>query len=617
MIKITNMSYHPGYSHYINQPFFFFSISGYSPHNLKNEILEFDTVMNQFLPAYSSSSIQRFTFESINHRVAILIDLFYKEMNYPMLSNIILQFHNNIAHYYVPILGSELKVIKQFIIWIINILNGNHRELQNNFLKLSRAFKLIMPRGQNPYRILQLSHENNIPWKVLDGNIFQLGWGRKSRLMDSTTTDQTSLISMKLARDKTLTKKLLASVGLPIARSFIIYSRDEAIKMAKELGYPVVIKPANKDGGQGVSAGLSAEKYVLNAYEKARKISSEVMIEKHFEGNDHRLHILNGRLYYAAHRVAPTIAGNGKDTIRFLIQKLNESRKKPVDYGTTISTKLITHDEELEEILEEQNYHLNSILESGKKIKLRRIANVSTGGTSTRIEDLSIIHKDNVELAIKAVNTLRLDIAAVDLLIPDITKSWREVGAIITEVNAKPQVGNNDVLCNAMKMLLKEDGRIPTVLVIGDNNIQFNKNIVKKTKKEDFNIGITTNEKVYKNNRVIADNLTLNAYRSGTMIVNDPSIDAMIMYIENYSMLSEGLAIDKFDILVLLDNTQKIQSYFKEVAYLSRMTSNIFVDKNIKIDKKLLINLNEEVKLLDSDEIENNIVELFTEESKI
>lgn len=617
MLKIKKMTYHHGYTSLMSHPYLLISVSTAELEGSKKLVQEFDTILNKLIPAYSTQFLDVANNAAIFNRIAYAIELFYESIGYPLLSKIIVKQQKNNAQYFIPVLESNINAASKLLQWIISIVNGNRKELGKNFSQLSKLCKMSMPQGVNPYKILRVSYENNIPWRTLDRDIFQLGWGSRSRLFNSTITDQTSRISMKFAQNKLFTKKLLQSVGLPVATSGVVKSQEEAVKVSQKIGYPVVVKPIDQDAGRGVSAGLISEKIMLKAYEKAAKFSKRIMIEKHFEGNDHRLHILHGECYYATQRRAPTIIGDGKNTIKCFIQELNTSRINKQLSGNSIITSTVTkgieEDEELFEILEERKLQLDSVLKNGEVLKLRRIANVSTGGTSTIIEDLSIIHKDNIELAKRAVETLRLDIAAVDFLIPDITKSWMEVGAIIVEVNSMPQIGHNDKLLYALKKLVQNDGRIPTVVVVGDNDIKFNQNVIKKINQKQFNIGITTKQALYKNSEITSNLGVSNAYQGSLRLISDPSIDAIIVYIEDLSMFSRGLAIDKFDSLVLLNSHQQMQKEDQYIKELSDMAHQIIVEKNLQIDHALLNTSEKELLMLGKDEIEDYVVQLFAQ----
>ena len=61
----------------------------------------------------------------------------------------------------------------------------------------------------------------------------------------------TSSESIQRAEDRELFKELCQEIGEPVIPSKITYSLDEAVEAAKEIGYPVVLRPAFTLGGTG------------------------------------------------------------------------------------------------------------------------------------------------------------------------------------------------------------------------------------------------------------------------------------------------------------------------------------------------------------------------------
>jgi len=67
---------------------------------------------------------------------------------------------------------------------------------------------------------------------------------------------------------------------------------------------------------------------------------------------------------------------------------------------------------------------------------MRGTANISTGGTAVDVTD--IIHPDNARVAVRAARAFGLDVAGVDFLSTDISRSYKENGGAICEINASP-----------------------------------------------------------------------------------------------------------------------------------------------------------------------------------
>ncbi|MCT9075232.1 ATP-grasp domain-containing protein [Streptomyces fulvoviolaceus] len=53
-------------------------------------------------------------------------------------------------------------------------------------------------------------------------------------------------------RDKAITRRLLAEHGVPSASSYLAQDADHGVKIARRLGYPVVVKPRGRAGSAGV-----------------------------------------------------------------------------------------------------------------------------------------------------------------------------------------------------------------------------------------------------------------------------------------------------------------------------------------------------------------------------
>jgi [lysine-biosynthesis-protein LysW]--L-2-aminoadipate ligase len=59
--------------------------------------------------------------------------------------------------------------------------------------------------------------------------------------------------------DKLVTTTILASRGIPVPKTVIAYSRDKAIEAARELGYPVVVKPILGSWGRFIARAATED----------------------------------------------------------------------------------------------------------------------------------------------------------------------------------------------------------------------------------------------------------------------------------------------------------------------------------------------------------------------
>jgi len=91
----------------------------------------------------------------------------------------------------------------------------------------------------------------------------------------------TSLETIKKAEDRELFKKTMLEIGEPVPKSTIAHNVEEALEFAKEVGYPVIVRPAYTLGGTGGGIAYNEEelKYIAS---KGLKLSliHQVLIEQ-------------------------------------------------------------------------------------------------------------------------------------------------------------------------------------------------------------------------------------------------------------------------------------------------------------------------------------------------
>ena len=103
---------------------------------------------------------------------------------------------------------------------------------------------------------------------------------------------------------------------------------------------------------------------------------------------------------------------------------------------------------------------------------------ILTGGTAIDVTDL--VHPDNREMAIRAAATVGLDVCGVDFLTPDISRSFKDIGGGICELNAAPgfrmhvapsEGKSRDVAGAVIDMLFPHSApsRIPIAAITGTN----------------------------------------------------------------------------------------------------------------------------------------------------
>ena len=114
----------------------------------------------------------------------------------------------------------------------------------------------------------------------------------------------TPFTSIERAEDRELFKEMCQSIGEPVIPSKITYNLEEAKQAAKEIGYPVVLRPAFTLGGTGGGFAYNEEELIevgLNGFklspvhqvlvEKSVKGYKEIEFEVMRDSNDHAITI--------------------------------------------------------------------------------------------------------------------------------------------------------------------------------------------------------------------------------------------------------------------------------------------------------------------------------------
>jgi cyanophycin synthetase len=360
---------------------------------------------------------------------------------------------------------------------IVALASGRADDVLPALRKRYATLRQVLARqalpGLNSMHFIEAAHALKIEHSVWVDQIWVYGHGRHRLLLNSSVTSATPQIGVATAKDKLRCSAVLRAAGLPVADSGLAGNVETALRIAQQLGYPVVVKPADMDQGAGVTAGIEDEADLRRAFEAAAKVSKRIMVEKHHTGRDYRVTVLHGKVIKIMDRRPGGVTGDGTHTVAQLIDLSNaRDRAMRAQHGRQRAPMRL--DEEALKLLGGRGFAAESVLPDGEFVALRRRANISAGGTY-QILPPDTLHPDNRMLAVNAALALGLDIAGVDVISGDPAKSWRETGGIIVEVNAQPQIGYRDtesLFGDILVALMRGKGEIPVHLLITQDGLK-------------------------------------------------------------------------------------------------------------------------------------------------
>lgn len=431
---------------------------------------------------------------------------------------------------------------------------------REKFIKFAQRKAL----GPSTASLVNAGIARDIPWMRLNEySLIQLGYGKYQKRIQATITSETDYIATDLASDKKATNRILGDLGLPVPRQIAVTSPEEAVKAAKRIGFPVVVKPLDGNHGNGISINLTTEKAVNEAFGFAlehNKRGGTVIVETFIQGLDHRMLVIDGKLEAVSKRIPGHIVGDGKSTAAELIEVVNSDPRRGVGHEKVLTR--LELDKTAKDHLAEVGYTKNDVPKDGEIVFLRSTANLSTGGTAVDVTD--IVHPDNRNMAERAIKAIGLDIGGVDFLSADISQSYKDIPAGICEVNAAPgfrmhvapsEGKSRDVAGAVMEMLFPAGtpSRVPIASITGTNGKTTVSRMVAHIHKLSGNtVGLATTDGVY-----IDGNLTvkgdLTGPRAAQMILRDPTVDAAILETARGGLLRSGMGYERCDVGAVLN----------------------------------------------------------------
>lgn len=442
---------------------------------------------------------------------------------------------------------SALLWVERTINALLSDVTGPARGAEDDHAGREALFKALQefkPEGVNTYRMLSAAHELGVSTRVLVGNIFCFGHGARTRWLQSSFTDRTPRLAARIAGNKFLTAYLLRLLGLPVQPHAFVASAEEAVAAARGYGYPVVVKPADRQQGKGVAANLNSDEAVIDAYKNALGFSQKILVEKHFDGIDHRMTVLDGHLAHVSARLPGGVIGDGTHSIAELvaIARAGEKRaRRALERGGDP----LDLDREALGLLAEKGLGPEHVPQRDEYVRLRRRGNVSAGATSTPIP-LENVHPHNRRLAEQAVAAIRLDLAGVDIIFPDVTRSWMETGAHICEINGQPQIGSR-ATAKLLLDLIENRGRIPIVIIVGSNpQLDWEK---LRGELPSAGAGLATRDGAWLDGDQVGRAMT--AFDGAQVLIENKGLELLLLVISDEELHSSGLPVDRCDMLIL------------------------------------------------------------------
>ena len=263
--------------------------------------------------------------------------------------------------------------------------------------------------------------------------------GEKALYLRNAHMSCNDITAVHAAGNKPISLGLFQKAGLPIPEFRLFRSakgfRDETLIAAilefARARYPVVVKPISGLGGGGVVADIRDEqelRFVLKDERLRRR--RQLLVEQHIRGAHFRVMVINGKAIDVVERVPANVVGDGRHSIRQLIETKNKQRRR-------FALPRIKVDDKLDPLLKKDGHTLDYSPFRGEKIVLSDLCNLKAGGDVIDVA-MEQIPNTNLELFGRAARVARLGFAGVDFITPDIMRPYDKVSCAINEINSQP-----------------------------------------------------------------------------------------------------------------------------------------------------------------------------------
>ncbi|WP_338630264.1 bifunctional glutamate--cysteine ligase GshA/glutathione synthetase GshB [Clostridium baratii] len=286
------------------------------------------------------------------------------------------------------------------------------------------------------------SMKHGIEYEILDrrDNFISLKKGEHIEYVkQATKTSKDAYITALIMENKLVTKKVLEKNNIKVPKGGYYENIEDALgDYYKYKGNQIVVKPKSTNFGIGIT--IFKGDFTKEEYNRAVEIGfendNEILIEEFIKGKEYRFLVINDEVCGILHRVPANVVGDGKSTIRELVEEKNKNPLRGKGYKTPLEKISLGEAEEM--FLRESNKDFDYVPLENETVYLRENSNISTGGDSIDFTD--DIDDSYKEIAIKAARSVNAKITGVDMMISDIKEKASSNNYGIIEINFNPAI---------------------------------------------------------------------------------------------------------------------------------------------------------------------------------
>ena len=239
--------------------------------------------------------------------------------------------------------------------------------------------------------------------------------------------------------DKNKLKHFLQEKNIPHPHGEVFRHYKNAIQFVeKELGFPVVIKPRSGSLSRHTFCNIKTPQELQDAVLAVQSISNEFLVEKFIKGDVYRITVVDGNVIAACRRELPNVVGDGKHTVRELIEAKNQHSLRGDHHQKNYTLKKISFSNRATIILKQQGMDFDNILPKDEKVYLHDKIVLSAGAD---IHDVTgLMHKENIGMFKCVYDVCNSKVIGIDFIAQDISLPYHSQNCGVIEVNGVPYI---------------------------------------------------------------------------------------------------------------------------------------------------------------------------------
>jgi D-alanine-D-alanine ligase-like ATP-grasp enzyme len=249
--------------------------------------------------------------------------------------------------------------------------------------------------------------------------------------------------SAEIANDKAFAAHFMAELGYPVPPGQTFYSdvwcrvvgsnrdAEAAGAYARELGFPVIVKPNSKSLGAGV-ARVHDRRELRRALRVVFEETGDrvALVQPVVPGDDYRVVVFDDEVVAAYQRLPLAVVGDGRASVRELLAARADALA-----AAQRDTRLSVADRRIAARLRRLALTPDFVPAEGERVVLLDNANLSTGGEPVDVTDR--LHPGYARLAIDVTRDMGLHCCGVDLLTTG-QIDQPPAGHVVLEINPGP-----------------------------------------------------------------------------------------------------------------------------------------------------------------------------------